>query len=123
MRSLFQMLKFMKKILLDENLPKQLKRYFSAKFEVTSVPDLGWQSKKNGELLTALDEAGIDYLLTADKNLRYQQNLEKFNVKIIVLLTFDNRLKNLIAKINEIENKIKEANKSDKIIEIDLRRK
>ena len=113
----------MKKILLDENLPKQLKRYFSAKFEVTSAPDLGWQSKKNGELLKALDNAGIDYLLTVDKNLRYQQNLEKFNVIVIVLLTFDNRLKNLIAQVEEIENKINEVNDPERIIEIDLRGK
>ena len=113
----------MKKVLLDENLPRQLKRYFSTDFEVTSVPDLGWQSKKNGELLTAMDESGIDYLLTSDKNLRYQQNLEKFKVRVVVLLTFDNRLKNLIAKIGEIEAKIKEANESDKIIEVDICRK
>ncbi len=113
----------MKKVLLDENLPRQLKRYFSADFEVSSVPDLGWQSKKNGELLMAMDEWGIDYLLTSDKNLRYQQNLEKFKVRVVVLLTFDNRLKNLIAKIGEIEAKIKEANESDKIIEVDIRRK
>jgi hypothetical protein len=36
----------MKKILLDENLPRQLKKYFSAaEYEVVSVPDLKWQSK------------------------------------------------------------------------------
>ena len=113
----------MKKVLLDENLPRQLKRYFSADFEVTSVPDVGWQSKKNSELLTAMDSAKIDYLLTSDKNLRYQQNLEKYKVRIVVLLTFDNRLKNLIAEIGEIEAKMNEANELDKIIEIDIRRK
>lgn len=113
----------MKKVLLDENLPRQIKRYFSADFEVTSVPDLGWQSKKNGELLMAMDDEGIDYLLTSDKNLRYQQNLEKYKVRIVVLLAFDNRLKNLMTKISEIETKIKEANESDKIIEVDIRRK
>jgi len=56
----------MKRLLLDENLPKQLAGYFSSDFEVTSVPDLGWQSKKNGELLTAMDADGIGYLITAD---------------------------------------------------------
>lgn len=113
----------MKKVLLDENLPRQLKRYFSTDFEVTSVPDLGWQTKKNGELLTAMDESGIDYLLTSDKNLRFQQNLEKFRAKVIVLFTFDNRLKNLISKVGEIETKIKEADNFDKVIEVDIRGK
>jgi predicted nuclease of predicted toxin-antitoxin system len=111
----------MRKALLDENLPKQLKKYFSTEFDVTSVPDLGWQSKKNGELLTALDEAEFHYLITVDKSLRYQQNLEKFKVRIVVLLTFDNRLKNLISKIGFVETKIKEADESDKVVEIDLR--
>ena len=58
--------------MLDENLPKQLKNYFSADFKVTSVPDLGWQSKENGELLATMDESEIEFLLTVDKNLRYQ---------------------------------------------------
>ncbi len=110
----------MKKVLLDENLPKQLKRYFSADFEVTSVPDLGWQSKKNGELLAAIDEAEIQYLLTSDKSLRYQQNIEKYQVKIVVLFTFDNRLKNLIANVGEIEAQIKSASDAVKIIEVNL---
>lgn len=62
----------MKKALLDENLPRQLKNAFSSAIEVTTVPDLGWQSKKNGELLSAMVENGIEYLITADKNLRFQ---------------------------------------------------
>ncbi len=113
----------MKKVLLDENLPKQLKKDFSDAFEVTTVPDLGWQAKKNGELLTAMDEFLLEYLLTSDKSLRYQQNLEKHKVKIVVILTLDNRLKNLISKIGEIETKILEADESVKIIEIDIRKK
>lgn len=111
----------MKRILLDENLPKQLKKHFSADYEVTSVPDLGWQSKKNGELLKAMDESGFDYLMTADKNLRYQQNLERFSIRLIVLLTYSNRLKSLIKKIDQIETGIRNADENAKIIEIDLR--
>jgi predicted nuclease of predicted toxin-antitoxin system len=79
--------------LLDENLPRQIKNLFSDNFDVTTVPDLGWQSKKNGELLIAMAEIGIDYLLTADKNLRFQQNLDSHSVKIVVLLTHDTRRK------------------------------
>ncbi|CAN5410119.1 hypothetical protein BH20ACI1_BH20ACI1_30800 [soil metagenome] len=70
-----------------------------------------------------MDELGIDYLLTSDKNLRYQQNFEKFKIRIVVLFAFDNRLKNLISKIGEIEAKIKEAAEFGKIIEVDVRRK
>lgn len=111
----------MKKILLDENLPVKLKNYFSDDVKVFSVPDLGWQSKKNGELLKAMDETGLDFLVTVDKNLRYQQNLEKFNIQVVVLYTYDNRFKTLAAKVEEIENNIKQSEPTSKIIEIDLR--
>gem|GEM_PF-4959048 len=37
----------MKIALFDENLPRQLKGYFSKSIEVISVPDLGRQSKRN----------------------------------------------------------------------------
>jgi hypothetical protein len=36
-------------------------------------------------LLTAAEEAGFDMLLTTDKNMRYQQNLEGRRIAIVVL--------------------------------------
>ena len=113
----------MKRVLLDENLDRRLAKYFSAEFDVTSVPDLGWQSKKNGELLTAMDAEGLTYLITADRNLRFQQNLDKYSVVVVVLATFDNRLKSLTPFIADIERAILTAQVTDKLIEIDLRRK
>ena len=111
----------MKRLLLDENLPRQLAAYFSTQFDVSSVPDLGWQSKKNGELLSGMDAEGIGYLLTADRNLRFQQNLDKYSVIVVVLHSFDIRLKKLIPLIGRIEAGIVEAEPTQKIIEIDLR--
>lgn len=45
----------------------------------------GWDKSTNGELLTASEQAGFDLLLTTDKNLRYQQNLEGRRIAIVVL--------------------------------------
>ena len=39
----------------------------------------------NGKLLQAAEEAGFDVLLTTDKNIRYQQNLEGRRLAIVVL--------------------------------------
>ncbi|MEO7659269.1 MAG: hypothetical protein ABIV48_06610 [Pyrinomonadaceae bacterium] len=111
----------MKRLLLDENLPKQLKGYFSPNFEVVSISDLGWQSKTNGELLIALDKADLKYLLTADRNIKFQQNLEKYAVIIVVLVLLDNRLKSLVPFVKEIEQTILDADPTQKLIEIDLR--
>ena len=111
----------MKRVLLDENLDRRLKAYFSDKFEVVSVPDLGWQSKKNGELLAAMAGEKFDYLLTADKNLRYQQNLAAFKIKVLILLVYDVRLTFLRHAVGEIERQVLEWDQADQYLEIDLR--
>lgn len=79
------------KILLDENIPAKIKFDFGKEFQIYSVRDVGWQGKKNGELLGLLTLNGYDFLITLDKNLKHQQHLEKFDVKIILLLAKDNK--------------------------------
>jgi len=67
------------KVLLDECLPKKLKYELEAD-EATTVPEAGWASKTNGELLS-LAETDFDVFLTRDQNLEYQQNLKRFDVE------------------------------------------
>lgn len=111
----------MKRVLLDENLDRRLKNYFSSELDVTSVPSLGWQSKKNGELLAAMKEEGMDVLLTSDRNLRFQQNLDESGVQVVIILAFDNRLKALINSIEKIEAGILALPATAQYVEIDLR--
>lgn len=111
----------MKRALLDENLDKRLKNYFSAELDVTSVPDLGWQSKKNGELLTAMDATGITYLITADRNLQFQQNLDRYGVVVVVIATQDTRLQNLASHVSQIEAAVVKSKPDEKVILVDLR--
>ncbi len=54
------------KILLDENLPRQLKADFGADYDVRTVRDMGWLGKKNGELLGLIVFNGFDFLVTID---------------------------------------------------------
>lgn len=58
---------------------------------VSTAAERGWAQLTNGELLDAAQVAGFDVLITADKNLRYQQNLAARQVAIIELPT--NRLR------------------------------
>jgi hypothetical protein len=94
----------MPRLLLDENLPKKLKFRFGDGFDVTTVPEMGWSSLKNGALLKAMNEAGIEYLVTADKNLSYQQNYQKWNVKLLVLNTFDNQYDAVLPFVAKIKS-------------------
>lgn len=93
------------KILLDENIPTKVKFDFGKGFELVTVRDMGWLDKKNGELLGLMTFSGFDFFITLDKNLQHQQNLEKFNIKIFLLLVPDNKhqtLQPFIVKVNEL---------------------
>jgi len=98
------------KILLDENLPKQLKSDFGSDYDVRTVRDMGWLGKKNGELLGLIVFNGFDYFVTLDKNLRYQQNLDRIELKIFLLLALNNRRETLQAFVEKVKNKIQEGN-------------
>lgn len=75
------------RVLLDECLPRKLKREVQASV-VKTVPEMGWASTKNGTLLR-LAEKDFDIFLTNDQNLEYQQNLKLFDLAIIVLVERD----------------------------------
>ena len=93
------------RILLDENLPSKLKFDFPSDFEVKTVKDMGWKGKQNGELLRLIDSTGFDLFITLDKNLRHQQNLERYSFRFILLVAFDNKhqtLQPLVAKIQDV---------------------
>ena len=76
------------KIILDENLPRPLKTVFPD-HAVTTVQEEGLAGTVNGALLAKL-EGNFELFITADKNLRYQQNLSGRTVAILELPT--NRL-------------------------------
>lgn len=71
----------MKKIILDENMPRRLGNLITG-HSVTTVQKAGWAGIGNGELLTLLD-GKFDVFLTSDKNLRYQQNLRGRKIAIV----------------------------------------
>ena len=98
------------KILLDENLPRQLKADFGPNYDVRTVRDMGWLGKKNGELLGLIVFNGFDFFITIDKNLRNQQNLDRTELTIFLLLAINNRKETLQVLVSKIKDKIKEGN-------------
>lgn len=88
------------KVLLDECLPRKLKRELP-EHEVSTVTERGWSGIKNGRLM-ALAEAEFDLFLTVDQNLKYQQNLKGVNIRIILLIARNNRLKTLLPLMPDV---------------------
>lgn len=83
------------KILLDNCVDIHAKTLF-LDHQVQHVLDLGWDALSNGNLLAAAAEAHFDAMVTVDKNLRYQQNLDKLPLPVIELDVLKNRIAEII---------------------------
>lgn len=72
------------RILFDQGVPVPLRAFLGDK--VHTCFERGWSHLSNGALIEKADTE-FDVFVTTDKNLRYQQNLEKRTVAIVVLPT------------------------------------
>jgi len=82
------------KMLLDECVPKRLKTKFDA-IEVYTVSEMGWSGVKNGNLMKLCAANHFDILLTIDKKMIHQQNLDKYDITIVVLNTHTSKIEEL----------------------------
>ena len=73
-------------ILFDHSTPSPL-RNFLKEHTVVEAVERGWHNLSNGDLLNAAEAEGFDVLITADKNIRYQQNLTNRKIAILELST------------------------------------
>jgi hypothetical protein len=105
------------KILLDESLPLKLKNDFGTDHDVWTVRSRNWLGKKNGELLRLMIEDNFEIFVTVDRNLPYQQNVERLSLTIFVLCAFDNRRETLAALIPKLFDRLAEGNLQN-VIEI-----
>lgn len=81
-------------VLIDESLPVELADELPGCYAVT-VHDQGWLRLRNGVLLRAAVHSGFNVILTADSNLRYQQNLAKIGIAAVVVVHVRNRIEDL----------------------------
>ena len=81
-------------LLLDECVPRPLRRDLVG-HDVRHVVDMGWSSKRNGELLRLMVAEHFEALLTVDQNLEFQQNVRASGIAVVVVLAKTNRVKEL----------------------------
>lgn len=74
------------RVLFDHSTPAPLSRYLKGHL-VTEAIERGWDELENGALLTEAEAAGFEVFVTADKNIRYQQNLTGRTIAIVELST------------------------------------
>ena len=73
-------------IIFDQATPVPIRPFLEG-HTVRTAAQQGWDRLRNGDLLTAAEEAGFDLLLPTDKNMRYQQNLASRRIALVVLST------------------------------------
>jgi len=86
------------KILLDENVNKKLKKLLS-EFQIFTVREMNWLGKTNGELLSLAIKNKFEIIISNDTNLKFQQNLKKFDMYFIVIKTKDNNIESILPLI------------------------
>ena len=86
------------KVLLDECVPRKLKREL-ADHEILTVTQHGWTGIENGELLALAQD---EFNVLVDQNLTYQQNLKAFNIAVILLVARNNRLRTLLPLMPDV---------------------
>src|SRR5580698_528889 len=74
------------RVLFDQATPVPIPLFLIGHRVSTAAPE-GWSELDNGHLLDADEAAGFDVLLTTEKNIRYQQNLEGRKIAIVVIRT------------------------------------
>ena len=97
------------KVLFDECMPQPL-RDLLPNIEISTAQEMGWGRIKNGELLKRA-EGIFDAFVTADQQLKYQQNLAGRRLAILVLST--NRWSKVKAKAPEIDAAIQALRPGD----------
>ncbi len=94
----------MKRILLDESLPRPVRQVL-ADLDIFTVQEMGWAGLQNGDLLSSAQES-FDVLLTGDKNIRFQQNLGKLMIGVVIAAGKSTKLEDLLPLIPGIRKAI-----------------
>ncbi|HEX4811021.1 MAG TPA: hypothetical protein VH325_18930 [Bryobacteraceae bacterium] len=74
----------MPRVLFDKNVPYPLKRYLT-EYQVRTAEEAGWGEISNGELIGRAEKADYQVLVTCDQNVRYQQNMARRQISMVVL--------------------------------------
>ena len=99
------------KILLDECVTKRLKKHLET-FEVYTVRELNLGGTKNGKLMSFCVENNFDILLTIDKNLMFQQNLENYSLTIVVLNSLTSKIEDIVTFLPSFKSQVEKFQKN-----------
>lgn len=83
------------RVLLDEQLPRQLARQLADVHQVSTVQERGWSGLRDRDVLHMAAACAIDVFITADQNLEHQQNLVRRPFGVLILIARSNSMRDL----------------------------
>lgn len=96
------------RILLDECLPRQLKRELPS-HNVATVTETGWSGIKNGALLD-LAEPFFDVFMTVERGMSHQQTIGMRNIALVLFRAKSNSIQSLLPLIPDAESALSRVN-------------
>ena len=87
------------KILFDHGTPAPLRGHVP-EHTVDTAAEKGWAELSNGDLLDQAESEEYELLITTDQSIRYQQNLGRRRLAIIVLRS--NRWPDVLLRVDDI---------------------
>jgi hypothetical protein len=91
------------RVLLDECVPRPFKQQLPEHL-VSTVQELGWAGKRNGELLVLIRSSDVEVFVTTDQNIEKQQNVRKLGVRVVVLVAKSNKLGALLPLVPRLKD-------------------
>ncbi|HYI08669.1 MAG TPA: hypothetical protein VEK57_06335 [Thermoanaerobaculia bacterium] len=104
----------MRRVLFDENMPRKLRRDLP-QFFIRTAQEEGWSAFKNGDLLRRATVT-FDVLVTIDQRMRYQQNMTRFEIGIVVIEVPDTRLVHLRPLVPQLSEAIERVRPGEVVV-------
>jgi hypothetical protein len=82
------------KLLLDENLPHQLRLELPGHDAFTAAY-MNWSGIENGQLLRLAAAAGFDAVISNDRGLEHEQNFRALPIAVVVILVKANTIESI----------------------------
>jgi len=95
-------------------MPRKLRRDLP-EFHIRTAQEEGWAALKNGALLTRAS-AAFDVLVTIDQRMRYQQNVPRFAIGVVVIEVPDTRLVHLRSLLPELRDAIQNVRAGEVLV-------
>jgi hypothetical protein len=103
------------RVLLDECVPRKLKSSLIG-HECRTVPEEGFAGERNGELLMLARQAGFDVLLSLDRGIEFQQNLQSQRIAVLLVRARSSRLADLLPQVPEILKRLESLQPGEVVV-------